>query len=368
MSTLSQEEINALLNDTFQGGSKTNPDMSGEQLNSFEKDALGEISNISMGAAATTLSALLGKRVDITTPKVNVTKISGLKESYPDSYVIVDVNYNKGLQGANVLIIHAYDASVIVDLMMGGDGTDPPTELSELHMSAISEAMNQMMGSSCTSLSQFLHKRVDITPPAIETIGLEQHSILGNMPEEMVQISFRVVIQGLIDSEMMQIMNVQFAKEMIEDLVKKNDMNSYQANPGTAETIPAVQQPSQTPFAQDANAVTRTNQQQVAVSATHFEQLSPEDSANGLRPNLDLIMDVGLQLSVELGRTNKRIKEILELSVGAILELDKLAGEPVDILINGKPLAKGEVVVIDENFGVRVTEIVSQIERVKKLK
>ena len=365
MSTLSQEEINALLNDTFRSGSKVETN---ERLSVLEKDAIGEVSNISMGAAATTLSALLGKRVDITTPKVNVMSINNLKESYPDSYVIVDVNYIKGLQGANVLIVHTYDASVIVDLMMGGDGTDPPGELSELHFSAISEAMNQMMGSSCTSLSQVLKRRVDITPPSIDMLGLEQHSVLANHSEEMVQISFRVVIQNLIDSEMMQIMTVDFAKEMVVELLEKSDIHEYQIKPGVQEKQPNVKPIPQGVSQQNQDTDIKVDQRQVAVAPVHLGQLAPEESVNASRPNLDLILDVGLQLSVELGRTNKRIKEILELSVGAILELDKLAGEPVDILINGKTLAKGEVVVIDENFGVRVTEIVSQIERVKKLK
>jgi len=363
---LSQDEINALLNDTFKTDVAADKAQESEGLSCFEKDALGEVSNISMGAAATTLSALLGKRVDITTPKVGMLRIEELKKNYPDDCVIVNVNYDKGLQGANILIIHSYDASVIVDLMMGGDGTDPPAELSDLHFSAISEAMNQMMGASCTSLSQILKRRVDITPPSIDKTGLEEHSILGGCIEDMVQISFRMVIQNLIDSEMMQIMTVQFAKEIIEELINKNDLNGYQVKSTLTEKQPAAIMEEPHVYRHETPAP--RGEQHIAVSPAQLDQLIPEEPANGARPNLDLILDVGLQLSVELGRTNKRIKEILELSVGAILELDKLAGEPVDILINGKTLAKGEVVVIDENFGVRVTEIISQIERVKKLK
>jgi flagellar motor switch protein FliN/FliY len=366
MGTLSQEEINALLNDSFKG--KDSRVGGKELLNSFERDALGEVSNISMGAAATTLSALLGKRVEITTPNVSEKSINGLVESYPDSYVIVDVNYRKGLQGSNVLIIHSCDASVIVDLMMGGDGTEPPKELSDLHYSAVSEAMNQMMGSSCTALSQILQRRVDITPPSITMLGLAKHHSFSNIEETMVQISFRIVIQNLIDSEMIQVMTIGFAKEIVEDLVKKNELGDYQPKPDTQEAHANKASIHPATVQQKEDQAANGEQGQIAVAPVYLGQFAPEEAQNGTRPNLDLILDVGLQLSVELGRTNKRIKEILELSVGAILELDKLAGEPVDILINGKMLAQGEVVVIDENFGVRVTEIVSQIERVKKLK
>jgi len=219
---LSQEEIDALLNDTFPEGETNEEGTAAVQdlLSDLEKDALGEIANISMGTSATTLSSLLGKKVEITTPQISITTISELRARYPKPYVIVDVLYNEGLMGSNVLIIHTYDAGVIVDLMMGGDGSNPPLDLNDLHLSAISEAMNQMMGSSCTSLSQILNKRIDISPPILDLIKLDQRDILGADDQPIVKISFRVVIQGLVDSEMMQLLPVDFAKNMTSELLK----------------------------------------------------------------------------------------------------------------------------------------------------
>ena len=380
-SVLSQEEINALLDDTFTNNEAV-PSMSGDDgLDFMEKDTLGELGNISMGAAATTLSALLGKRVEITTPKIATTTIEDIKAEYTKSYIIIDVNYNKGLKGKNIFIMHTYDAGVIVDLMMGGDGSQSSSELNDLHLSAVSEAMNQMMGSSCTSLSQILGKRIDIQPPVLGMYDLQNYELLDGQKDSIVKISFRVVIQDLIDSEMMQILPVSFARELAEEMISKNDLTKYKPageKASSADSTQAARQkphqviadspPTVSPGAAPATPVYNVPQQEkVVVSTAQFAQLAPEGAVAG-QPNLDLLLDVGLQMSVELGRTNKKIKEILELTVGSVLELDKLAGEPVDILINGKLLAKGEVVVIDENFGVRVTEILSPADRVKNLK
>lgn len=405
---LSQEEIDALLNGNSED--KENEVNAGEEvLNELEKDALGEMANISMGAAATALSSLLGQKVAITTPKVEMTTIKKLKENYPKPYVIVDVNYNAGLQGSNILIIHTYDAGVIVDLMMGGDGSNPPMELSDLHLSAVSEAMNQMMGSSCTSLSLLLSKMIDISPPGLDLFELSEHELFGNDEEIIVKISFRVVIQGLIDSEMMQLLPIPFAKSMVVDVMNTHEASKYQPQPSQTQPSAANTQPQQiqddtandVSSAASANMIQEAvphsasqiimhdssgkernveeftmeketigkvhNEEQVAVSPVQFTSFQQEEPHVSLPTNIDILMDVGLKISVELGRTVKKIKDILDFSVGTVIELDKLAGEPVDILVNGKMLAKGEVVVIDENFGVRITEIISPAERVKNL-
>lgn len=374
-SLLSQDEIDALLNDTFPSGSEEENNQTNDLLSEVEKDTLGELANISMGTSATTLSSLLGKKVEITTPTIMVTTIGDLIERYPKPYVIVDVNYNAGIIGSNVFIIHTYDAGVIVDLMMGGDGSNPPMELNDLHLSAISEAMNQMMGSSCTSLSQMLNKKIDISPPSLDLIELNEHEgILGGRNKDIVQISFRVQIQGLIDSEMMQLLPVEFAKEMVTELNKLNKVDTEQPKtkppekPANKKSEKQPNPPQQEPYPKMEVPTDSHNESQVAVSAVQFNAFKEENLPVQSMPNLNLIMDVGLQLTVELGKTSKKIKDILELSVGSIIELDKLAGEPVDVLVNGKLLAKGEVVVIDENFGVRITEIISPEERVKNLR
>lgn len=383
-SVLSQAEIDALLNDAFQEkpADSTQESMPHEFFSHLEIDTLGEIANISMGTSATTLSSLLGKKVEITTPKIEMTSIEQLKTKYSKPYVIVDVNYSQGLLGSNVFIIHTYDAGVIVDLMMGGDGSNPPMDLNDLHLSAISEAMNQMMGSSCTSLSQILNKRIDISPPTLDLIQLSDRQILGTDVEPVVKIAFHVVIQGLIDSEMMQLLPLKFARDMVNEILKKTSTETVISHAASKTTPQKKQDKPEIPIHQAAPQVTAQNQvyqqpaqqlvippqPQIPVAGVQFTQLPEETEQKIINPNLDLILDVGLHVSVELGRTTKRIKDILELATGSIVELDKLAGEPVDVLVNGKLLAKGEVVVIDENFGVRLTEIISPAERVKNLK
>jgi len=370
---LSQEEIDALL----RGDQLTSPAQ--PDLSDMEKDALGEIGNISMGSAATTLSILLGRRVSITTPRVSISSLSAIQEQYPIPYLVIEVGYTQGIVGTNLLAMREQDALIIADLMMGGDGSNPPTELNELYMSAVGEAMNQMMGSTATSMSTVFKKKIDIAPPKVNVIDFAvDSSITGTIPAEepIVRVSFRMEVEDLIDSEIMQIISVNVAKEMVESL-----MNAVQ--PATSQTAAAVAAPAPAPRAaaapqQQADpapaygqplAMAKPQAQpqpNVPVQPVQFAPLKPS-GIPVIDPNIALIMDVPLQVTVELGRTRKLIREILELSPGSVVELDKLAGEPVDILVNGKLIAKGEVVVIDENFGVRVTDIVSPIERASNL-
>lgn len=361
---LSQAEIDALLK-----GNDFSQENTDDLISEMEKDALGEVANISMGTAATTLSTLLGKKVEITTPKVELTSRNQLREDFPRPYVVLNVKYTSGIKGHNVLIININDAAVISDLMMGGTGENPPQELSELHLSAISEAMNQMMGSASTSMATVLDKRIDISPPLLDVINLQNQNI--GLEEEgsepIVKISFKITIQGLVDSELMQLIPHSFAKIMLGEL-----FNNYNSQ---VENINPVMEYMEPPEEEYPKLMTNDKEQieeeknvepSITVQTAKFNQLNSQVQPK-VPQNLDLILDVPLQISVELGRTNKTIKEILEFSTGSIIELNKLAGEPVDMLINGKLFAKGEVVVIEENFGVRITDIVSPFERVKNL-
>lgn len=355
---LSQEEIDALLRgDPI--SSPTVPDLS-----DMEKDALGEIGNISMGTAATTLSVLLGRRVSITTPRVSVVSMEEIKSQYPLPYVVIEVGYTHGILGTNILAIREQDALIISDLMMGGDGTNPPTELNELYLSAVSEAMNQMMGGVATSMSTMFRKKIDISPPNINLIDFAVASSITSAvatDDYIVSIAFRMEVEDLIDSEIMQILPIDVAKEMVDNL-----MNPAQA-PQVAVPTPAQPKAAAAPAPQvqqqvaapvpKAQPAQHVNVQPVQFAPLVQQTLPVTDS------NINLIMDVPLQVTVELGRTRKLIRDILELSPGSVIELDKLAGEPVDILVNGKLIAKGEVVVIDDNFGVRITDIVSPLER-----
>jgi len=386
---ISQEEIDALLkggidnNDSASADTSSNSDVATERLSDIERDALGEIGNISMGSAATTLSVLLGHRVSITTPQVSIDTLASIKDHYPMPYLIVEVGYTHGIEGNNILAIQAQDALIIADLMMGGDGTAPPDELNELHMSAVGEAMNQMMGAVSTSLSTMFNKKIDISPPKVNLIDLAKEDkvteIVGS-EEKVVRVSFRMEVEGLIDSEIMQILPIEISKDMVNNLMS-GSMEAETA-PEPSVVAPPMQQQVQSapepsayaaapqPVQQQAYAAPMQQQARVAsnipVQPAQFSPLSTEPvTVNDA--NIGLILDVPLQVTVELGRTKKRIRDILELATGSIIELDKLAGEPVDILVNGKLLAKGEVVVIDENFGVRITDIVSPMERAQNL-
>ena len=396
MSDLSQAEIDALLAGAGDdsGGDSSGDDASADDsnmedlLSPIEKDALGEIGNISMGSAATTLSTLLGHKVNITTPTVSVAPMNVIQQHYPLPYLIVEVAYTVGIDGNNVFAIQASDAAVIADLMMGGDGTHPDTELNEIHMSAVGEAMNQMMGAVATSLSTMFNKKIDISPPKVNLVDFgKEDFVKENSSEPMVRAAFRMEVDGLIDSEIMQILTLNVAKEMVESLMGGGE------EPAPAPAAPAPQAPSAPPpppqqgyppppqqgyppppqqgyppqgygyggSQMQPNVVTN-----MPVSPAQFTPLSTEPVQIN-EANIGLILDVPLQVTVELGRTKKTIKEILDLATGSIVELDKLAGEPVEIQVNGHFLAKGEVVVIDENFGVRITEIATPAERAAHL-
>ncbi|MBP2650223.1 MAG: fliN: flagellar motor switch protein FliN [Firmicutes bacterium] len=364
---LSQEEIDALLRGEPSAAPQT------DVLSDIEKDAMGEVGNISMGSAATTLSILLSRRVSITTPEVSVTNLEAIKKQYPLPYLIIEVSYADGLTGSNLLAIRQDDALIIADLMMGGDGSNPPTELNELYMSAVSEAMNQMMGAVATSISTIFKKKIDISPPNCQMMDFSTEAEIENLPSDtdpLVEVLFRMEVEGLIDSQIMQILSVPVAKEVVNNLLNKVE-DVPQAPPApTAPVTPAapVSAPPMAampqPMAAQPPMASGSIQHQgnVTVQPAQFTPFTPV-AFPGVDPNINLVMDVPLQVTVELGRTKKLIRDILELSPGSVIELDKLAGEPVDVMANGKLIAKGEVVVIDENFGVRITEIVGQLDR-----
>ena len=231
---ISQEEIDALLSGGA-GGDDSSADEAAPAADSssgsddagitdLERDALGEIGNISMGGAATTLSVLLGRKVSITTPTVSVSNLRTLKEKYPLPFLVVEVGYSVGIEGNNVLCIQAKDAAIIADLMMGNDGTNPDAELSELHMSAVSECMNQMMGSVATSLSSMFSKKVDITPPVVTLVDLGTEEVVSKLLDKVdpiIQASFRMEVDGLIDSEIMQLLPLDVARDMVDALMNQ---------------------------------------------------------------------------------------------------------------------------------------------------
>lgn len=424
---LSQEEINALLN-----GMNTDTDTSADTITSeevnngnsdnsaneefltdIEKDTVGEISNISMGTAATTLSSLVNQKVNISIPVVTYATWDDLVKSYDRPCVFLQIKYKEGLDGNNILILKENDVKIIADLMMGGDGTNTDGEITELHLSAICEAMNQMMGSASTSLSSMLNMKIDISPPTASLVdlndNLDQNEISDFLSKGFVKNAFKLTIGDLVDSEIMQLFPVKFAKNLCRRFENGSDVEtaSLPEEPVSEHVIqqdkPQGQQPQQTQqqtqqtMQQSMSGQQMTpppvnmNQagygmptgypmgvmgtmpgyngvpyqqmqpqmmQEVNVQPAQFQAFSNDLAAVTQKENINLIMDVPLEVTVELGRTTKSIKEILEFAPGTIIELDKIAGEPIDVLVNGKYVAKGEVVVIEESFGIRVTEII----------
>jgi len=386
-------------------------------LTADEVDILGEVGNISMGAVATTMYALLDRRVSITTPKVYVFESKDVLSVYKIPFVVATIEYTQGIRGTNLLVLKIEDAALITDLLMGGDGiVEQPIELNEMHLSAMSEIMNQMMGASSTSLSKLLGTAIDISPPhstAVD-VGFDISTLLGDS-DKVTKISFDMEIEGLLKSELIQIMPYDvsrtFAKQFL-DVGVGGEVAAPAPPPAAAPPPPPPPQaaapppppppqaaapppppppqeapPMQQPYPQQYPAAADPYQQQpyppapyppapyppypqapyppqqaggrvVDVHPMQFQSFD-SPSAPGEARSIDLVYNIPLQVSVELGRAKKEISEILEFSLGTIIVLDKIAGDPVEIVVNGRLIAKGEVVVIDENYGVRITDIVN---------
>lgn len=408
---LSQDEINALLNgidltDESDDDVEAAPDGESNEideslLSDVEKDAIGEVANISMGSSATTLYSLVNRKVDITTPTVSLANWSGVLDAYERPCVFIQIKYTAGLEGSNILVLKEHDVKIITDLMMGGDGTNTEGELGELHLSAISEAMNQMMGSAATSLSTMLGKMIDISPPDASLIDLNDfesgEDIATFLKGTFVKISFRMQIGDLVDSTVMQIYPLDFAKGLYDAFMNNQlGLSEPEPEPAAAPTpapapmpAPVPEQPMMQPqmdmsqmgmggmpqmqmpqmgmpqmqmpqmgMPQMQMAMPQMQMPNMNIQPAQFQNFSTDYSGIQSNENIGLIMDVPLEVTVELGRTSKSISEILDFAPGTIIELDKIAGEPIDVLVNGKFVAKGEVVVIEESFGIRVTEII----------
>ncbi len=401
---LSQDEINALLSGGDEGSKPNNETndngaLGADAITEIDKDLLGEIGNISMGSASTALYQLINQQVNITTPVVSVTTLREIKEGFETPNIVLDIEYITGIVGRNILIVKIQDGMVISNLMMGGDGQVDPSvsTLSEIEISAVSEAMNQMIGSAATSMATMFGRKVDISPPTSKVIEDGGLPISDKIPEDqpIVKVSFKMTIGDIVDSNIMQIFPIETAKNIVaimtgEDKgtdvpeqveskeVQQTPVSAPQAQPQAAPQQPmyapqpqaAPQQPmyaQQPQYSQPMYAPQPQYQQPVEVHQAAFEPIMQQPGVPPMK-NMDLILDVPLDISVVLGRTKKSIQDILNLGTGSLIELEKLAEEPVEILVNGKQIALGEVVVVDENFGVRITSIVSNAERIKSLK
>jgi len=398
---LSQDEIDNLMNNKQpsisgeeRGDASSETDSGNNLLDEKDKDILGEIGNIALGSSATALYTLLDKEVNITTPRVNVTTFNELSNEYEKPCVLVKVNYIKGLKGFNILIINEQDAKIIADLMMGGEGTDDDLELDEIRLSSIEEAMNQMMGSASTSMSSIIDREVNISPPEAEFLDIED--VFENQQEyyseddSIIAISFQLQIGSLVDSSFKQVLSVDFARQLIseiggedEGLVAKEGKEEVEEITENEKEVkeekeikPESKKESKTISKQDSYSKAKeqkmksdnsSKREEVGVKTAQFPSFEEKEEQTIIPKNMNLIKDVPLEVTVRLGETTMTVKEVLDLGEGSLIELDKMAGEPVDLYVNGKLIAEGEVVVIDENFGFRVKNIIEPMARINQI-
>ena len=394
--------------------------MSNENLNPIEIDAIGEIINISLGASATAVATMLDRRVDITTPNVKVVTFEDFEFKRLEPAIGVEITYTHGLSGNNVMIIKKMDVKTIVGLLMGSEIPDEEFEMNELYVSAICEVMNQMMGASATAMSEFIGETVNITTPtSFEIENSDQFKEKYFEPDNnFVSIEFSLSIEGSIKCEFVNLMPIPLVKMLVSRMIPDQSvLQEAEVSPPVQEAAPAAPQmeaptaapqpqapiPPQPQYEQPA-APQAPPAAQATPAAPQYEQPAqpqysapqappaqpqyqqpvappppaepvpnrvidvkpiPSESFSGKdalreapKDNLELLMDVPLEISVEIGRTRKLVKEIVEFTQGSLIVLDKLAGDQVEIYANERCIARGDVVVVNDNFGVRITEIV----------
>jgi len=363
---LSQEELDALLKQVVQD----------EELSDIEKSMVGEVGNIILGAGTTALSNILGRKVDISTPEVEVMTLSELRKGISGEKVCVTIHFEGEVEGLNALVLEKQLAAEIADIMMGGLGKPESDELDEFKLSAVGEAMNQMMGSAATSLSDMIKKPVSITPPTTEILNFDDESVkfppIGDENDKVAKATFTMTIESLQPAKFFLAMPIPFVKKLYELIFGTTTIGKEQTTVSTTSAQQATQSTASKPTTFVPPTPQKEGKQAVAARPVQFEDFGktqqPSEKPQTLDERLQLLFDVPLNVTVELGRTKLTLKEIMELGVGSLIELDKLTGEPVDIYVNNKLIARGEVVVIDENFGVRITEIVNPKERLYSLK
>ncbi|POZ89462.1 MULTISPECIES: flagellar motor switch phosphatase FliY [Petrotoga] len=328
-------------------------------------DMMGEIANITMGSGATTLSTLLRRKIEIQYPQTDIIKFKNISTNFEGENVIVTVEYKRGLYGLNTLVLPLNLTNIIADLMLGKDLENiEERELDDISLSAVSEAVNQMMGTASTALSDFLKTNIDISPPNTKVMNfsdpnIEFPPIETDKEAYVISIKFNMKINGIAETTFWQFIPMKFAQK-IRELMEK-----------TFGKITVSEESSKSSNVKEKSNSNVIKEKKVKVQPVEFGEFEKKEEP--ISPNIDLsklelLLDVPLELKVELGSTKLNLREILELHEGSLIQLNKLAGEPLDIYANGRLIARGEVVVIDENFGIRVTEIVSLRERMKTLK
>lgn len=386
------------------------------EFTTYEIDAVGEIMNISMGSAATAVSELLNAKVWITTPEVKVVKVGELNYDNLEPAICVKIVYVTGITGLNMMILKQDDVQLILNQLLGNPLViSPDFEFDEMNISAVSEVMNQMMGASATALSDLLGMTVDISTPTPYIIEEAKFGDLCEMDNDqsVVAVSFNLTIDGVMNSEFMSVLSLDLAKTLSAKMIDQFKIEEEQkaaaaaaeaaaqataqapAAPPPAPMSGQTQMPQGQPMApmqpmqpmQPGQPASQPMYQQPAYPPQGGYGYPNQYAAYGAYPppmppvniqnaqlhqfdnvdfglpgdqqdNLKLLMGVPLEISVEIGTATRKVKEILEFSQGTIIELERQAGAPVDVVVNGNLIARGDVVVIDDNFAVRITEIV----------
>ena len=431
-------------------------------LSSDDLDAIGEVLNISMGAAATAVSSMLDKRVLITTPNVELNTFDTIDYSKLEPAILVKINYVEGIEGANVIILRRNDMRIILDILMGNDytqGSEEEFEFDDMSLSAACEVMNQMMGSSATALSEILGMTVNISTPESKLITsrtdvLESFEADGHTEENVVAVSFNLNIEeeggaAIVDTVFTSYLSIDLAKKIVSIISGEQEpvdtlieqpapvaeptpapapVPAPTPTPAPAPTpvpTPTPEPPVQQPMSQGVpnmygqppmyNQEQYMAQQQAMYQGQYPQGMMPnmqnpyygmpmggqpmngQPMGYGMSPhqpdpsvtiktadfpdfgkkigmqgnpytgNLNLLMGVQLDISVVIGRSKKKIKDIMDFGQGTVIELDKQTGAPAEIIVNGQLLAYGDVIVVGDNFGVRVTEIVGAKELLDSL-
>lgn len=314
---ITKEELDALLGEMGKE----------EAISSSEEKKLEGIYAGTMLSATDVLSKVLNKQVKIENPDVKNLTPSELEMELPKNAIVVETEYTDELRGMTYMVLLKEHGATMANLATGGDGTKPPEELTEVYLGALGDAIGKMIDAANSSLSAKIGKQVFSNPPKIKVIDFEKKKTDLDILKEsqLVRINYNIKVGDLFEGNLIQLVPYDIAKPIIEGIEKK-------------EPSPII--PS---------------------APVQFAQAAPPVSE--MPANIKLLLDVPVEVSVELGRTNKALSDLLKMGEGYIIELDKTQGEPVDVLVNGRLIAKASVVIVDENFGVRITNIVTQKER-----
>lgn len=366
---LSQEEINALLegNASDEEKDKNTVTEDNSALTDIQKDILGEIGNISMGSAATALSDMIGKKVNITTPVVSLTTLKKMREGFEIPNIALEIKYTTGISGKNILLMKVSDAAVVANLMMGGAGDLESETLSEIEESAVSEAMNLMMGSAATAMATMFSRKVDISPPKSKIWDSMTSNMADDIDDEdeVIQVAFKLNIEDLLDSVIMQVLSMETAEKIAAIMMGTESVDE------SPDVVIESKQDAVEKIKEQAIGMNQQDQEKKVVSSTnsYLEDNNYSDNkiqkigykqfnhSDNLSKNTSSVLDVPLNIQVVLGNAQRSVKEILNFGSGTLLELNQLADQPVELHVNGKVIAYGEVVLVNDSLAINILDV-----------